>query len=316
MLDRSRGREKTGRSSLPRPLPKPQSRRMRDGRRDRVDPSRDRLSFQRRLECSLVDVGLYRSVSFRDLAEAHFDGHPYVARRAVNQWIRAGAFKETTATGPKGNSYKVLTATPAGAELARRQAVGQGLDSGQRTWAGLVKPGELAHDTEVHRAAREEIKRLLSEGAAIRRIRIDAELKSIVAKRSETARARDGKAAADIERIQAAKELGLPVDQEGKVHYPDVQLEYTDADGRTDHVNVEVATNDYGNRSIQAKAAAGFAIHGIDRGAARVSKALGGGGRPSGAARGKAVRLPRHKADPPAGGTRGPAGRGDGSVDL
>ena len=106
MLDRSRGRETPGRPSLPRPLPKPErqlnprSRRMRAGRRDPVDPSRDRLSYQRRLERSLVDVGLYRSVSFRDLAEAHFDGHPYVARRAVNQWIRAGAFKETTARGP------------------------------------------------------------------------------------------------------------------------------------------------------------------------------------------------------------------------
>ena len=315
MLDRSRGREKTGRSSLPRPLPKPerqpkpQSRRMRDGRRDRVDPSRDRLSFQRLLERSLVDVGVYRSVSFRDLAEAHFDGHPYVARRAVNQWIRAGAFKETTATGPKGNSYKVLTATPAGAELARRQAVGQGLDSQQRTWSGLVKPGELAHDTEVYRAARAETDRLLSEGASIRRIRIDAELKSIVAKRSETARARDGKAAADIERIQAAKELGLPVDQQGKVRYPDVQIEYTDADGRTDQVNVEVATNDYGNRSIQAKAAAGFVIHGNGRGGARVSKALGGSGS-------KGFRGLGQKGDPPAGGTRGPADRRDGSVEL
>ena len=165
----SRGREIPGRPSLPRPLPKPErqlnprSRRMRDGRRDPVDPSRDRLSYQRRLERSLVDVGVYQSVSFRDLAEAHFDGHPYVARRAVNQWIRAGALREHTVRGPKGNACKVLTATPAGAELARRQAVGQGLDSGQRTWAGLVKPGELAHDTEVYRAARAEIKRLLAD---------------------------------------------------------------------------------------------------------------------------------------------------------
>ena len=37
---------------------------------------------------------------------------------------------------------------------------------------------------------------------------IDAEVKSIVAQRSETARARDGKAAADIERMQAARDLG------------------------------------------------------------------------------------------------------------
>ena len=317
MLDRSRGREIPGSSSLPRPLPKPErqlnprSRRLRDGRRDPVDPSRDRLSYQRHLERSLVEVGLYRSVSFRDLAEAHFDGHPYVARRAVNQWIRAGAFKETTVRGPKGNSYKVLTATPAGAELARRQAVGQGLDPGQRTWAGLVEPDELDHDTEVYRAARAEIKRLLAEGATIRRIWIDAELKSIVAKRSETARARDGKAAADIERMQAAQNLGLPVDQQGKVHYPDVQIEYTDADGRTDHVNVELATNDYRNRSIQiqAKAAAGFVIHGNGRAAARVSKAFGRSGS-------KGFRSLGRKGDPPAGGTRGPADRGDGSVEL
>ena len=255
MLDRSRGREIPGRPSLPRPLPKPErqlnprSRRMRDGRRDPVDPSRDRLSYQRRLERSLVDVGVYQSVSFRDLAEAHFDGHPYVARRAVNQWIRAGAFKETTARGPKGNSYKVLAATPAGAELARRKAVELGLDSEQRTWSGLVKPGELAHDTEVYRAARAEIKRLLANQAAIRRIRIDAELKSIVAKRSETARARDGKAAADI------------------------------------------------------------VIHGNGRGASRVSKALGRSGS-------KGIRGLRRKGDPPTGGTRGPADRRDGSVEL
>ena len=143
-------------------------------------------------------MGVYRSVSFRDLAEAHFDGHPYVARRAVNQWICAGALREHTVRGPKGNAYKVLTATPAGAELARRQAVGHGLGPEQQTWAGLVKSGELTHDTEVYRAARAETDRLLSEGATIRRIQIDAELKSIVAKRSVTARARDGKAAADF----------------------------------------------------------------------------------------------------------------------
>ena len=232
-----------------------------------------------------------------------------MARRAVNQWIRAGAFKETTARGPKGNTYKVLTATPAGAELARRQAVGQGLDSGQRTWSGLVEPDELDHDTEVYRAARAETDRLLPEGAAIRRIRIDAELKSIVAKRSETARARDGKAAGDIERMQSARDLGLPVDQQGKVHYPDVQIEYTDADGRTDHVHVEVATNDYRNRSIQAKAAAGFVIHGNGRGGARVSKAFGRSGS-------KGIRGLGRKGDPPAGGARGPADRGDGSVEL
>ena len=220
-----------------------------------------------------------------------------------------GSLQGNYGPGPKGNSYKVLTATPAGAELARRQAVAHGLDPGQRTWAGLVKSAELSHDAEVYRAARAEIKRLLVEEATIRRIRIDAELKSIVAKRSETARAREGKAAADIERMQAARDLGLPVDDNRKVHYPDVQIEYTDADGRTDHVQVEVATKDYRNRSIQAKAGAGFVIHGNGRGASSVSTAFGGSGS-------KSIRGLGRKGDPPAGGTRGPADRGDGSVEL
>lgn len=324
MLDRSvgRGREAPGSSPLASSRPKPERKRksrphrMRDGHRREVDAGRDRLSYQRRLERALVDVGVYRSVSFRDLAEAHFDGHPYVTRRAVNQWIRAGAWRESTVSGPKGNPFKVLTATRAGAELARRKAVKAGLDPGQRTWSGLVKPDELSHDTEIYRAAQEETKRLLKEGSVIRRIRIDAELKSIVAKRSETARAREGKTAADTERIRAAKELSLPVDEQGKVHYPDVQIEYIDRDGETDQVNVEVATKDYRNRSIQAKAAAGFVIHGNGRAGARVSKALGGGGRPSGGDGSKGLRLPRGKADPPAGGTRGPADREDGSVKL
>ena len=315
MIDSSRGRDIPGRTPLPRPLPKPErnhdprSRRMRSGHRREMDPRRDRQTFQDRCDRALVDAGLYRAVSFRDLAEAHFDGHPYVARRAVNQWIQAGALREHTVHGPKGNPYKLLTPTRAGAELARRKAVDHGLDSGQRAWSGLVKPAELSHDAEVYRAARAEISRLQGEGAIIRRIRIDAELKSIVAKRSETARARDGKAAADIERMQAAKELGLPVDENGKVHYPDAQIEYTDADARTDHVNVEVATKDYRNRAIQAKAAAGFVIHGNGRGGARVSKALGQSGS-------KGVRGLGRKGGPPAGGTRGPADRGDASVDL
>ena len=282
---------------------------MRSGHRREIDTSRDRQTFQDRCDRALVDVGLYRAVSFRDLAEAHFDDHPYAARRGVNQWIRAGALREHTVHGPKGNPYKLLTPTRAGAELARRQAVEHGLDPRQRTWSGLVKHAELSHDAEVYRAARTEIKRLQAEGASVCRIRIDAELKSVVAKRSETARARDGKAAADIERIQAAKQLGLPVDENGRVHYPDAQIEYTDAEDRTDQVNVEVATRDYRNRSIQAKAAAGFVIHGNGRAGARVSKALGRSGS-------KAIRGLGRKGNPPAGGTRGPADRGDASVDL
>ena len=90
--------------------------RMREGHRREYDPreDRERLSFRERSERALAEVGIYRSVSFRDLAEAHFGGHPYTARRAVNRWIRQGLMREHTAKGPKGGSFQVLTLTGRG----------------------------------------------------------------------------------------------------------------------------------------------------------------------------------------------------------
>lgn len=98
MLDRSGGRggEDLGRSPLARSLPKPEH---------NLNPRSSRM----------------------------YDGHPYVTRRAVNQWIRAGAWRENTVSSTNANPFKVLTATRVGAELARRKAVEAGLDPCLRT---------------------------------------------------------------------------------------------------------------------------------------------------------------------------------------
>ena len=57
--------------------------RMRDGHRREYAASRDRgsISFRERCRGALADVGIYGAVSVRDLAEAHFGGHPYTTRR-------------------------------------------------------------------------------------------------------------------------------------------------------------------------------------------------------------------------------------------
>ena len=185
----------------------------------------------------------------------------------------------------------MLTLTERGVERAERVAREQGLDKEQKAWSGLVKPGELQHDVAVFRAARIEQVRLLEQGAVLKRVRIDAELKREIARATESARARGGKEAADAARFQAAEELGLPV-KDGRVEYPDAQLEY-DIEGRSGRVNVEIATEHYSVKSIGAKAAAGFAVHGSNgRAAARVARALGqdhstGGGGGSGGRRDK-----------------------------
>ena len=249
--------------------------RQRDGHRREYDPRTEHQTFEGRVNRALADVGMYRSVAYRDLAEAHFDGHPYAARRAVDRMVRSGHVQEHKATGPQGGTWKVLTLTGRGVERAEGIAREQGLDPEQKAWSGLVKPNELQHDVAVFRAARIEQVRLLEQGAVLKRIRIDAELKREIARATETARARSGKAAADAARFEAAEELGLPV-KDGRVEYPDAQLEYHDVEGRTGRVNVEIATEHYSVKSIAAKAAAGFAVHGSNgRAAARVARALG-----------------------------------------
>ena len=265
----------------PRPAA-PQSRasyRMRDGHRREHDASRDRgsISFRERCRGALADIGIYGAVSYRDLAEAHFGGHPYTTRRAVNAWTREGLAKESTAKGPKGRSFKVLTLTRKGAAAIRDLDAGQGLDPGQhiRSAARLLQHAQLAHDTAIYRACGRERQRLLERGAAIRRVRLDGELKSAVARKSESARARDGRRAADAERHRAAGELGLPIDAQGRVLYPDAQIEYTDAEGRSGRVNIEVASGHYRQGSVRAKAAAGFRMHANGPAGARVLRALG-----------------------------------------
>ena len=265
----------------PRPAA-PQSRatyRMRDGHRREHDASRDRgsTSFRERCRGALADIGIYGAVSYRDLAEAHFGGHPYTTRRAVNAWTREGLAKESTAKGPKGRPFKVLTLTRKGAAAIRDLDAGHGLDPGQhiRSAARLLQHAQLAHDTAIYRACGRERQRLLERGAAIRRVRLDGELKSAVARRSESARARDGRRAADAERHRVAQELGLPIDEQGRVLYPDAQIEYTDADGRSGRVNVEVASGHYRQGSVRAKAAAGFRMHANGPAGARVLRALG-----------------------------------------
>ena len=247
--------------NLQQPRPREEAR-PRNGHRREVDPRRDRITFQERLGRSLLDVGVYRVVSFRDLVKSHFDGHPYVARRAVDTLKRDGLLLEHTLHGPKGAPFKALSLTPAGSVLASQRAAGQGLDPHQETWVGLVKKKELGHDLAIYPAARAEIARLRKEGATIRRIRIDAELKQIVAKRSEAARARAGKEAADLERRQAAEDLGLPIDHDGKVLYPDAQIEYESPDGLSGRANIEVVSGAYRAAAIAAKANAGFSLYG------------------------------------------------------
>ena len=270
-----------GRTAGPDPRPAaPPSRnreRMRKGHRREYAADRERgsISFPERCAGALTDIGVHGAVSFRDLAEARFGGHPYTTRRAVDAWIRDGLVTETTATGPNGNPFKVLTLTPAGVADARKLAAKRGMDRGQRIDIPRIRPAQAGHDTAVYRACAKERERLRRRGARVRRVRLDTELKGAVARASESERKRNGKGAADAERRRTAEELGLPLDDRDRVLYPDAQIEYEDAEGRTGRVNIEVASGNYREPALRAKAAAGFAMHANGPAAAGLLRKLG-----------------------------------------
>ena len=234
-------------------------------RRSRTDRDRD----------AIADVGMYRAVAYTDISEQHYDAHPYATRRAVSRMVRDGMIEEHEATGPQGKTFTVLTVTERGREAAHRAALDAGHVPEQQTWTGLVKPAELSHDTAVYRAALGERARIEAAGGRVVRVRLDAELKSLVATATETARAERGDRAAEDAKAAAAQALGLPL-QDGHVMYPDAQLEIEDADGVSGRVNVEIASDHYHAAAIAAKAGAGFAMHGSSRSATqKIGRALG-----------------------------------------
>ena len=270
------GQDRPAREDRARNEPRAGHRREHDTReQDPEARQRPRRTITERTRDAIADVGLYRAVSYTDLSERHFDAHPYATRRAVNHMIRVGLIEEHKATGPEGHTFTVLTATERGRDAAQRAAVDAGHVAEQQTWTGLVKPAELSHDTAVYRAALDERTRIEAEGGRVTRVRIDAELKQIVATATEKARADGGDRAADEAKRTAAQALGLHVVSNDQVLYPDAQLDIEDADGRSGRVNVEMVSDHYHAAAIAAKAGAGYALHGSSRSATRkIARAL------------------------------------------
>ena len=290
-------------SRTPDARPETRGRASRPGARDAARDGAPR-SMQDRLDGALVDVAVHRAVAYRDIVQHHFGGHPYAARRGVDRLVRAGHLAQTREAGPKGGTFLVLHATRQGAAAARTLAPERGFRPEQRTWSGIGRKGDLIHDVAIYRAVEEHRAQLAKQGSPVTRIRLDAELRGIVARRSEEARVRAGAGAADAARRRAARDLGLPV-RDGKVLYPDAQVEYLDPAGDVGRVHIEIATEHYKPGAVAAKAGAGFAVHAAN---GRAGRAVMAGLRKAAAALGA--------ADGPGGG--GGGGRADdpGSVEL
>ena len=235
----------------------------RPGHRRNHAPGREKHPIKERINAAVADVSHYRVVALADIVEERFGGNPFAARKAIDQMKADDLVTECTLQGPKGGKYRVLSPTATGARDAKAQSVSWRMDPQQRVWNSPgSKSRDMAHDVAIYRAARAEQAGIEGRGATLRRVRTDAELKAAINSRSEAARIRGGREAADRARFEAADALHLPI-RDGKVQYPDAQLEYLEPDGLTrGHVNIEVVSGNYRAADIAAKAAAGFQMHG------------------------------------------------------
>ena len=266
---RDHGKPKTLQPSSRSRRSKDQPHRHRSGRRTRT---RERIDFDQRKRNALDDVATYRVVSVRDLVEQRFGGNAFAARKGIAALKKDGLLEEHTIRVKSGKTFRVLTATNQG----RRKAWGSRKHNQQRYWDGLAKPSEIRHDTTVYRAARSEIAMLEKSGATVKRIQLDYEMKARVAKIAEKARAKQGEKAAHAAKLEAAQQMNLAVDEQGKVHYPDAHIEYEDQKGAAGRVDVEVTSGNYRSKSLQSKMAAGFKMYANGTAAKRLlSSALG-----------------------------------------
>jgi hypothetical protein len=157
-------------------------------------------------------------------------------------------------------------------------------DHRQEFYAGLKKPREVEHDSQLYRAYLREAGHLEERGARIDRVVLDYELKREYQqwlherdRDRDDADGRPDRTAHEVE--EWAHDHGLPYFDD-QVHFPDLRIEYEEPDGRWDHQDVEVTTVHYRGAHRAAAAQSGFSSYRAS--SARIGGRGGGGGRTGG----------------------------------
>jgi hypothetical protein len=154
-----------------------------------------------------------------------------------------------------------IVLTDRGRHLLKANCRDRDDDRQQEFYAGVNRPRELNHDAQLYRAYQRAEKPLRDEGAEIRRMVLEQELKreyqSFLQDHNRDRSDSDGRPDRDAREIaQWALEHELPYFDD-RVHFPDFRIEY-DLDGREDHRDVEVLTPHYRGAHAASRGRTGF----------------------------------------------------------
>jgi hypothetical protein len=222
------------------------------------------LSLRAEEQKVLSEVARFRVIATRDLAETIYGNRPARMERDLAFLVEHGLVNidavnaRRDGRGGRVEHLEVVTLTKAGRNLMIETG---GLPEDQQLYAGLVKPREVEHDTQIYRAYLKEAQRIEGTGGTNLRVRLDFELKAGIQKAIHAER----KAAPerDLSEIkqQVAERFDLPFVDNG-IQIPDARIEYdTDQGSRSGHADIEVLTAAYRPGHIRGKAQAGFSLY-------------------------------------------------------
>uniref|UniRef100_A0A372IN40 Uncharacterized protein n=2 Tax=Paracidobacterium acidisoli TaxID=2303751 RepID=A0A372IN40_9BACT len=212
----------------------------------------------------LAEVGRFRVVTTRDLAETIYDGRrtrmerdlAFLREKGLVQIDSVNARRD--GRGGRVERIEVASLTTDGRNVARQTS---GLPQDQKLYAGMVKPREVEHDAQIYRAYRKEAERIENKGGSNLRVRLDYELKSDIQKAIHSARkAEPERDMHDIKR-EVAEQFDLPYVNDG-IQIPDARIQYDlDQGSRAGHEDIEVLTAAYRPGHLRNKAQAGFHVY-------------------------------------------------------
>lgn len=216
---------------------------------------------------TLAAVGAFRVVAERDLRNPRDES---VDRREPDlRHLRdEGLAKFVKLDGHE----RALTLTERGHHLLEAHRRDRVDAREQAFYAGVSRPRELWHDVQLYRAYLREEERLREQGADIRGVVLEHELKREYQEwLQEANRGRpdsDGRPDRDAREVETwAREHDLPYFDDS-VHFPDFRIEY-ELHGRDHHEDVEVVTEHYRGAHAASVARAGFRCYGRGDGSGR-----------------------------------------------
>ena len=229
---------------------------------------RDRAYLLRDSEAhTLTELGRFRLVAPSDLAKYGYAGDSARMERDIRRLKEQSLLTEKTLEISGKKTLRVLTLTKQGAKLLRKT---NRLPEDQEIYHGLVKPREAKHDADLYRLYQKEASRIERAGGKPLRVILDYELKRDLNRDLVTLSPQ--KDDPDAKESIAEKHHLHAVN--GKIPLPDLRIEYENAQGELDRVDLELATRHYRPRGLAAKARAGFSLYSHPEEASRLRRIL------------------------------------------